>query len=138
MPDRSNSSGLATFARTLTLRVARSTSGLVAIILPTNVLSGAASTVICTSRPDSRRDSAFCGTEKSTRIGSRVCKDTMASPSRKISPRLTWRSPRRPEKGALIVFFRDQRTYIICLCDCFFHFCLGAFKCVLRSQILFI
>jgi hypothetical protein len=66
MPGSSTCLGLATVASTCTLRVAESTLGLIALILPLKAWPGKVSTDRFTTWPTSSPASCCCGSEKST------------------------------------------------------------------------
>ena len=104
MPGRSFSSRFASVAWSWMLRVSASTSGFTVVMRPSIVRPGRASQVTRTGRPGRSWARCCWGRAKLTKMGSRDCSVTIGSPSRSICPRFTCRMPRRPLKGARIVF----------------------------------
>ena len=104
MPGRRRPSWLGKVARTRTLRVATSTSGLMVVTAPSQACCGNTSVCKRTCMPGLRSDSACWGSQKSAWMGWIDCREAISVPEASTCPSSTCRMATRPSKGARMVF----------------------------------
>ena len=102
MPGRSSPAGLGSSARTAMERVTGSTRESRVVTLPLNTRPGKPSVTAVTGRPTSSSPRKACGTLNSSLITDESSRVVITAPGLTSPPRLTFRKPVRPSKGARI------------------------------------